>query len=67
MLKNKQIDLKENTLCCNGCALFSRRQNICIEKHMGDKPEYYGKPKWMGCSYRIDRNKTIEQLDLKEV
>jgi len=59
MLKNKRISLKRNSPCCNECALFNKQQNICIEKHMGDKPEYYDKPKWMGCSYHIDRNKTI--------
>jgi hypothetical protein len=36
---------------CAMCKNFDKRRNICIEKRMGDSPEYYDKPKWMGCSY----------------
>ena len=40
--------------CCKDCKNFSKYLNICVDKRMGDTPEYYDNPKWMGCSYYID-------------
>ena len=46
--------MNTKTLTCYDCALFDRKQGVCIKHHMGDKPEYYDKPKWMGCSWRVE-------------
>ena len=53
-------------MTCNDCALFNRKLAICTEHHMGDKPEYYDKPKWMGCSWRVDPKENILTLFKKD-
>ena len=37
---------------CKSCTKFNKF--ICVEKHMGDKPEDYDKPQLMGCSFYKD-------------
>ena len=44
-------------MSCFDCALFSKVKGVCTEGHMGDKPENYDKPKWMGCSWYEDPKK----------
>ena len=53
-------------MTCYDCALFNRKQGICTEHHMGDKPEYYDKPKWMGCSWYVDPKENILTLFKEE-
>lgn len=59
--------------CCSGgrvscfdCAKFSKVKGVCTEGHMGDKPENYDKPKWMGCSWYEDPKKNTLTLFEKE-
>jgi len=58
--------MNTKTQTCYDCGIFNRKLGICIEHHMGDKPEYYNKPKWMGCSWREDKNKNLLTLFKEE-
>ena len=58
--------MNTKTLNCYDCALFNRKQGICTELHMGDKPENYNKPKWMGCSWYVDPKENILTLFKEE-
>ena len=43
-------------MSCFDCAKFNKKQKICTEHHMGDKP------KWMGCSWWEDPDKNLLTL-----
>ncbi len=49
---------------CISCDTFSKIKGKCLDNRMGETPEYYTNPKWMGCSDWKDPKENQQQLSL---